>query len=113
MRVAYLVSHFPSTTETFIPREMLGLEQRGVDVVLYALHHQRGALVQPESAQFLERLRFVPWVSWSMISSQLYWLLRAPGRYVSAWAAALHGNAGSRRKAFPLGGDVLGFPLLP
>jgi len=32
MRVAYIVSRFPSTTETFIAREMRALERLGTSI---------------------------------------------------------------------------------
>src|SRR5688572_21631361 len=36
-RIGYVVSIFPSPTETFVAREIEALKQRGIDVVVFAI----------------------------------------------------------------------------
>ena len=51
VRVAYWVSRFPKTSETFIVDEITALEEAGVEVALYALAAGHRAIVGPEAAR--------------------------------------------------------------
>lgn len=56
-RVLYVVSLFPTLSETFIVREISALIERGVDVRILSLKRPSEALVQTDSAALLERVR--------------------------------------------------------
>ncbi len=47
MRVAYLVNHYPAISHSFIRREILALEEVGVEVERFALRGWDGELVDP------------------------------------------------------------------
>ena len=93
MKIAYLVSRFPSVTETFILREMDELERRGFEIELFSLVRENLDFVH-ESAQ--ARLPFLTAGTdigtFAMLGSQLRWLRRRPRRLLEAWAHALWGN---------------------
>ena len=48
MRVAYLINQYPKVSHTFIRREILALERRGVEVMRIALRGWDGELVDAE-----------------------------------------------------------------
>lgn len=93
MRTAYVVSRFPSTTETFIAREMSALRERGVEIELFALVPQPDAVVHPESRGF--EAQSTRAVSGAALRAQAHWLRRRPGRLASVWWDAVTGNARS------------------
>ncbi len=92
MRVGYIVSRFPSSTETFIAREMHALERLGAHIELFALIRQRDVVVHPESVAFLRRLRTASLLSPATWAAQWYWLRRAPRSYVRALVDITRGN---------------------
>ena len=56
-RVLYVVSQFPSWSETFIVREIRALLDQGVDVRILSLKHPSGELVQADAAALMDRVR--------------------------------------------------------
>ncbi len=57
MRVAYIVSRFPVTSETFIVRELDSvIEADDVEIDLYSLFPSREAAVHPRSSRWMSRL---------------------------------------------------------
>jgi colanic acid/amylovoran biosynthesis glycosyltransferase len=97
MRVAYVVSRFPSTTETFIAREMGAVEDLGISIELFALIRERDVVVHPEAEPFLRRLRTAPLWRLDTLRAQWYWMRRRPKAYFSAWWDATRGNRRSPR----------------
>ncbi len=56
-RIVYVVSLFPSLSETFIVREINSLIERGVDVRIISLKKPSAELLQTDSAALLDRVR--------------------------------------------------------
>lgn len=56
-RVVYIVSLFPSLSETFIVREIHSLIERGVDVRIISLKKPAGELLQTDASTLLDRAR--------------------------------------------------------
>ena len=59
LRVAYLVNQYPKVSHSFIRREILALERRGVEVLRIALRGWDGEVVRPSDAHERERTRYV------------------------------------------------------
>jgi colanic acid/amylovoran biosynthesis glycosyltransferase len=59
MRIAYLVNQYPKVSHSFIRREILALERRGVEVVRIALRGWDGELLDEEDQLERERTRYV------------------------------------------------------
>lgn len=59
-RVVYVVSQFPSWSETFIVREIRTLIEEGVDVRIISLKHGTETMVQADAAALLDRVRQPP-----------------------------------------------------
>jgi len=94
-RVAYIMSRFPKITETFILYEILALQARGVTVDVHPLLREREAVVHPEAARLMDRIRFHPFVSPSIVAANLRWLLRRPRAYLGVLFEVLLGTWGS------------------
>src|SRR4051794_8651433 len=92
MRVAYIVSRFPSTTETFIAREMHAIEVLGASIELFALVREHNVVVHPEAEPFVRRLRTAPLWQLATLRAQWHWLRRTPRRYLSTWWDITRGN---------------------
>jgi glycosyltransferase involved in cell wall biosynthesis/peptidoglycan/xylan/chitin deacetylase (PgdA/CDA1 family) len=105
--VAYVMSRFPKISETFILTEILALERRGVRVEVYPLMRESEPLTHPEAAPVVARARFTPFLSRSIVASQLHWLRRAPRAYVGALRDLVTATAGSLNF---LGGGLAIFP---
>jgi glycosyltransferase involved in cell wall biosynthesis len=61
-RVLYVVSQFPSWSETFIVREIRALLDQGVDVRILSLKHPSGELVHADAAALMDRVQHPPGV---------------------------------------------------
>jgi colanic acid/amylovoran biosynthesis glycosyltransferase len=59
MRVAYLINQYPKISHSFIRREVLALERRGIDVIRIALRGWDEELIDPEDRKERERTRYV------------------------------------------------------
>lgn len=101
-RVAYVMSRFPKLTETFVLFELVALEAEGYPVDVYPLLRERTTVMHAEAERFVERARYLPFVSLGILGSQLQLLIRRPRRYLGALAALVRGTWGSAN--FLLGG---------
>ena len=88
-RFAVIVSRFPKFTETFILQELRGLEDRGLEFELYALHHESAEQMQPEALELDGRAHYLGLRDRATWAAQWHWMTRRPGRYLRAWIDAL------------------------
>ncbi len=92
LRVAYVMSRFPKLTETFILFEMLAVERQGVAIELFPLLRERTTKVHPEALPLVDRAHFLPFLSWSIVKSQLWFLRHRPRRYLRTIGAIVRGT---------------------
>ena len=80
--VAYVLGTFPQASQTFIAREIRGLRQLDVPLLVFALgRRDAGALEEPDRAWYGE-VRFAPLpFGWATLASNLHFIVRAPGLY--------------------------------
>lgn len=72
-----MVSRFPVTTETFILRELNGLEERGeVAIELFALFRAHGETVQESALRWTDRVRRPRRAR--LLADVTYWFARSP-----------------------------------
>jgi colanic acid/amylovoran biosynthesis glycosyltransferase len=95
LKVAYVMSRFPRLSETFVLYEMLAVEEQGVEVQLYPLIRERADVVHAEAVELCERARFQPFLSPTVLRSQLHFLRRSPRRYLGTLRDLLVGTWGS------------------
>jgi colanic acid/amylovoran biosynthesis glycosyltransferase len=93
MRVAYMVSRFPTTTETFVLREFSAVDAaEGVEVALHALFPApRGDVVHPDAAPWVQRLQRPGAGEGARALGT--WLLRRPVRTLGVLATVIAGHA--------------------
>jgi colanic acid/amylovoran biosynthesis glycosyltransferase len=91
-RIAYITSRFPKLTETFVLYEILELERLGMAVEVFALVHEREAVVHAEAQAVAERAQYGEQGGLGLLAAQVYWLARRPAAYLRAWASAIGGN---------------------
>jgi colanic acid/amylovoran biosynthesis glycosyltransferase len=98
VRVAYLINQYPKVSHTFIRREILALERRGIEVVRIALRGWDSESVDPEDQLERERTHYVlrdgtP----ALLLALMRMLLMRPGRLLRALALAWRmGNRAER-----------------
>lgn len=117
--VAYVMSRFPTLTETFVLYEILAVERQGVQVEVYPLLRGKNtttlsdgtsiwkkaaelfqkphgdAVMHAEALDLAKRAHYQPFISWAIVMAQLYFLLRSPRRYLAALWAVVRGTWGS------------------
>jgi glycosyltransferase involved in cell wall biosynthesis len=87
VHIAYLINQYPKVSHTFIRREILALERKGVNVVRIALRGWDGELVDEEDRREREHTRYVllggtPVLLWALMRM----LLMRPARLMRALA---------------------------
>ena len=98
MRIAYLVNRYPTVSHSFIRREILALERRGVEVMRIALREWRPELLDAENQLERERTRYVLREgATALLIAVARMLLTRPMRLLQALALALRmGHRGDR-----------------
>ena len=88
--VAYLVNQYPGISHTFIRREIIALEARGVDVLRYSIRPIHSPLVDEADRQELTKTRAVLAMGVTgLIVGLLTAACRTPGRWVKALMLAV------------------------
>ncbi len=95
--VAYIVSRFPSVTETFIANEIVALERLGDRVQLFSLRRQHPAAHSSPDHLVTGCVAGGDLGAGEILGAQAHWFIRRPGRWLAAWAGALRGNFRSPR----------------
>jgi glycosyltransferase involved in cell wall biosynthesis len=90
MRIAYLVNQYPTVSHSFIRREILALERRGVEVMRIALREWKPELLDAENQVERERTRYVLRArAPALLIAVARMLLTRPVRLLQALALAL------------------------
>ena len=90
--VACIMSRFPKITETFILNEILCLEAEGLSVCVYPLLRQREPVEQPDVRRLRGTVRYLPFLSASVIASNVAYAIRSPGTYFRMMGEAFAGT---------------------
>lgn len=88
--LAYLVSRFPTVTETFILREIIELERQGMPLSLYTIIHDKPDVIHDDAKPWVARLREVKTLSWRTLKVNLQTFLAHPVLYVSLLWLTVH-----------------------
>lgn len=85
--VAYILGTFPQASQTFIAREVRGLRQAGLPLMVFALKRRRASLLEPEDQAWYDQVRFVPLaLAPSTLLANLYYLTTSPSAYLRTLA---------------------------
>ena len=86
-RLGIIISMFPELHETFILRELVALERRGVEFDIYSLQYPRDPITMEDAIRLsTERTFYSPLLSLASIGAFMRALLRHPVRLASAIA---------------------------
>ena len=84
--IAYVLSTFPTITETFICGEIDELRRRGLSLALFALAQPKEAVCQPEALRLANEVTYaLPLLSPRLLRVHLVWMLRRPTRYLGTF----------------------------
>src|SRR5262249_243288 len=85
--IAFLFPAFPNLHQTFVLWEVLALRRRGIDIALYSLTAPLTKTQPPEGAALRREVPSLPpTLAPAVLAANLAALLRAPGRYLNAYA---------------------------
>lgn len=85
--VAYILGTFPQASQTFIAREVRGLRQAGLPLMVFALAQRRASLLEPEDQAWYDQVRFVPFaLAPSTLLANLHYLTTSPATYLRTFA---------------------------
>jgi glycosyltransferase involved in cell wall biosynthesis len=82
VKIGYIMSRFPTLTETFVLDEVLALKRRGFDVTVFPLIRERLQAQHPESKLVEGDLLYTPFVSRPILAANWRMLRSVPGRYL-------------------------------
>lgn len=88
LRVAYMVSRFPSVSETFILNEMEWVQKQGVKVYVFSMMRPRPGPVHEQARKMMDVVHYSPYLSWRVLLANFYFLIRSPFKYLRGlyWA---------------------------
>jgi glycosyltransferase involved in cell wall biosynthesis len=89
-RIAYLVNQYPKVSHSFIRREILALESRGLEVQRIALRGWDDALADPGDREERQRTRYVMRQGlFALLMEVISTFIKAPARFLAALGLAL------------------------
>ena len=94
-QLAYTMSRFPKLTETFILYEIITLLDQGYHIQVWPLLRERTKVRHAEVDRVLPYVFWLPFVSLSVLRSNLIFLATHPRRYLGTFAAMIRGTWGS------------------
>lgn len=104
MPIAYITHSFPLLTETFVYREVFGLERQGFRVETFAIWKPDKNKLSQEARHLVESSHYVFPISWpKFFTSHLFFLCTRPGKYLTTLFFVLTRkgeSARNRRRAF-------------
>lgn len=84
MKIAYIVSRFPHISETFIVRELNGVERAdGIEIELFSLFPRTDETIHPDAARWVARLHSGS--ARATIAATTNWLARHPSAFLGAF----------------------------
>lgn len=81
-KVAYILSRFPTVSETFILYEILELCKLGLDIEIFPLVHQKGSVIHKEVEQLASHVHYPKYVISDILRDHFFWLRKRPKAYV-------------------------------
>jgi len=81
-KIAYILSQFPETHETFILREIIELEKNDIDLTLFSLKKCRDKIIHPQAQKFLLRTHYSSLFTTKTLFSVLYYIWNYPIRFI-------------------------------
>jgi hypothetical protein len=90
IRIAYVVKRFPRLSETFILEEMLGLEERGFELAVYAIADPKEAIIDGDVKKLKAPITYLStgdrtrFDFGALLLEHIKLLTESPRRYITA-----------------------------
>lgn len=94
-KIAYILSRFPTVSETFILYEIIELRKLGMEIDIFPLIHQRGSVIHSEVETLAPRVHYYNYFSATVIRDHFFWLRKKPGTYIRTILRVIIKNLGS------------------
>lgn len=92
MKVAFIVSKFPSYDEAFLLRELHALS-KVMPTVIFSLRYAKDPIIHDQARELLDRVLYLPYFfSLKLIGVNLKWMVTRPLRYFGTLAKIFCGN---------------------
>jgi glycosyltransferase involved in cell wall biosynthesis len=91
-KIAYIISRFPTVSETFILYEMLELTRLGMEIDVFPLIHQKGSVIHAEVESIAHKVHYPALFSLSTLRAHFFWFRKKPGIYLQTILQALGKN---------------------
>jgi len=89
IKVAYLINQYPAVSHSFIRREIVALEELGIDVFRFSIRSLASELVDPADKQELEKTRFILDIGiFGLVYSFLFVIFTSPFDFIKAFILA-------------------------
>jgi glycosyltransferase involved in cell wall biosynthesis len=82
LRVAYMLSRFPSVYETFVLNEMVWMRKQGIDVHIFSTMSPKPGPVHRRAQGMMDVVHYSPLLSWPLVKANLFFLLHQPVTYL-------------------------------
>ena len=87
-KIAYILSQFPSYDETFILREMKGIDKNGIELYIFSLRSFRDKIIHNDALPFLNHTFYSPFIfSIRLWLAHFYFITKRPIKYFKAFAS--------------------------
>jgi len=91
-KIAYIISRFPTVSETFILYEILELTKLGMEIDVFPLIHQSGSIIHSEVQAIAPKVHYPKLFSLDTIIDHFFWLRRKPKEYIQTIIQVLGKN---------------------
>jgi colanic acid/amylovoran biosynthesis glycosyltransferase len=96
IRLAYLVTHYPGLSHSFVQREVEALRARGLDIHTFAIHDSDPNHVFTQADRDADRSTFTVFpLRWGFLFAHLWALLTGPGAYLRTLSFTLRRPPGA------------------
>lgn len=86
MKIAYILSQFPETHETFILREILELKRNNVQLSLFSLKKCRDKIIHPQAKFLIKETHYSPLIfSWNIFKAKMFFVFTKPIKLFSVF----------------------------
>jgi len=94
-KIAYILSQFPETHETFILREIIELKKNQINVQLFSLKKCKDKVVHPQAQEFITQTHYSALLSINVIKALLYFIWNRPLECLSLFTYLIKSNVTS------------------
>jgi glycosyltransferase involved in cell wall biosynthesis len=95
LRIAYILSRFPSVYETFVLNEMAWMRNQGTDVRIFSMMSPNPGPVHDQAQGMLDAVTYSPLLSWPVVKTNLAFLFHQPATYLRTlfWVGKITGSS--------------------